>query len=203
MAQIALSREALIVSDEIHCDLVYTGHPHTPIASISPEIAAQTVTFMAPSKTFNLPGLKAAIAIIPDTDLRERFVAARMGHVPTVNILGYTAMVAAYRDGDPWLEALIRQLTLNRDEVAAFVAERLPGISMTPLEGTYLAWLDCRGANIPDADPRDFFLEHGRVGLSSGVDFGAKGFVRLNLACPPAMLREGLGRMAAALAKLG
>ena len=203
MTSICMEKEILIVSDEIHSDIVYPGHEHTPIATLSPEVEARTITLMAPSKTFNLPGLKASIAIIPDAGLRERMVAARTGLVTAVNILGYTACLAAYRDCDPWLSELIPYLHANRDYAAAFIAERMPALKMTVPEGTYLAWIDCRGAGIPGADPRDFFLEQAKVGLSSGVDFGAKGFVRLNFACPRSMLTGGLERMARALASMG
>ncbi len=201
MAETCVRRELLIVSDEIHCDLVYEEGGHAPIASLGKEVEARTLTLMAPSKTFNLPGLKASIAIIPDTKLRERFVAARMGLVPTVNILGYTAMLAAYRDCDGWLAEAIAYLRANRDYVASFVAERMPGVTCVAPEGTYLAWLDCRGAAIPGEDAHAFFLEEAKVGLSNGENFGplGKGFVRLNFACPRSMLTEALERMAGAL----
>jgi len=228
MAEICVRRDVLIVSDEIHCDLVYDGHPHTPIATLSPDVEARTITLMAPSKTFNLPGLKCSIAIIPNKELREQFVAARSELVRAVNILGYTASLAAYRDGDEWLEALIPYLRANRDYLVEYVGDRLPGVSCYPAEGTYLAWLDCRALSLPGAGvvdtlvtkakatlrpdagfepgggPAKFFLEHAKVGLSSGPNFGTggSGFVRLNFACPRPMLEEGLARMQGAIASL-
>ncbi len=201
MAERCIKNDLLIMSDEIHCDLLHAPNVHIPIASLSPEIEARTITLMAPSKTFNLPGLKAAIAIIPDPELRAKFVEARMGLVPTVNILGYTAALAAYRDCDDWLEAMLLYITANRDYISEFVAREMPGIKCYPSEGTYLAWLDCREAGIPGGDPFKFFLEEAKVGLSSGESFGtgADGFVRLNFACPRPLLEDGLNRMATAL----
>ena len=193
----------MIVSDEIHCDLVYPGHQHVPIASLGPEIERRTITLMAPSKTFNLPGLKSSIAIIPDAGLRERFVATQLDLVRAVNIFGYVATLAAYRDGQPWLDELLRYLEANRDFVADYVRDRLPGVAMARPEGTYLAWLDCRGAGLPKDDPFSFFLERARVALNDGAAFGApgRGFARLNFACPRALLSEGLERMRGALAR--
>jgi cystathionine beta-lyase len=201
LARICCERDIVICSDEIHCDLVYAGHQHVPVAALDPEIERRTITLMAPSKTFNLPGLKSAIAIIPDARLRERFVAAQLDLVKAVNILGYTATLAAYRDGQPWLDALLAYLEANRDFVAEFVRTRLPGIRVAPPEATYLAWLDCRGAAIPNGDPYTFFLERARVAVNDGASFGApgRGFVRLNFGCPRALLTEGLERMERAL----
>jgi len=118
-----------------------------------------------------------------------------------VNILGYTAALAAYRDGGPWLEALINYLEANRDFLVDYVRRHLPGVAVAPPEATYLAWLDCRDAAIPDGDPFTFFLETARVALNDGTTFGrgGPGFVRLNFGCPRAILTEGLDRMRAAL----
>jgi cysteine-S-conjugate beta-lyase len=157
---------------------------------------------MAPSKTFNLPGLKCAIGIVPNPALRERLTAAVADMVPKINVLGHVAAVAAYRDGDSWLDALLHYLASNRDFLAAELPRRLPGVKMARAEGTYLAWLDCREARIPGGDPYTFFLERAKVALNDGKLFGSggEGFVRLNFACPRALLTEGLDRMARALA---
>ena len=202
MAAECARRDLWIVADEIHCDLLLDGRRHVPIATLSPEIEARTVTFLAPSKTFNLPGLKCAVAVIPDAALRERLAAAVADLVPKINVLGHTAAVAAYRDGDPWLDALLAYLEANRDFLVAQVPPRLPGVSVAAPEATYLAWLDCRRAPIPGGDPYTFFLERARVALNDGRLFGpgGDGFVRLNFACPRALLTEGLERMARALA---
>ncbi len=202
MAELCLARGLAIVADEIHGDLVFSGHRHTPIAALAPAIAARTITLMAPSKTWNLAGLKCGLAVIPDAALRQTFVAARVDMVHTVNILGYTAALAAYRDGQPWLDALLRYLEANRDFVVEYARKHLPGVAVAPPEGTYLAWLDCREARIPGGDPFTFFLEKARVALNDGATFGrgGTGFVRLNFATPRAILAEGLDRMRDVLA---
>jgi len=201
LAEICLRRGVAIIADEIHCDLVYPGHEHVPMASLGPDVAARTITLMAPSKTFNQAGLKASVGVVTDPALRERFQAARVDMVqPTANILGYTAMVAAYRDGGPWHEALLRYLEANRDVLLDFVSRHFPGVTVGKPEGTYLAWLDCRQTGI--ADPFTFFLERAKVALNDGKLFGAPGagFVRLNFGTPRAILLEGLERMRTALA---
>jgi len=203
MAQICLERDLAIVADEIHCDLLYQGQRHIPIASLGPEIEQRTITLMAPSKTFNLAGLKVSVAVIPHAPLRERFMAARGDYVQTqVNVLGYAAAFAAYRDGDAWLGELLRYLEANRDYLVDYVRRHLPGITMTPPEGTYLAWLDCRSAGPAAGDPFTFFLERAKVALNDGALFGrgGQGFVRLNFGSPRSILTEGLERMRRALA---
>jgi cystathionine beta-lyase len=202
MAAACLRRNTVIVADEIHCDLLLDGRQHAPVASLAPEIEQRTITLMAPSKTFNLPGLKCAVGIIPNAALRERFVAAAGDLVPKINVLGYTAAVAAYREGDAWLEALLDYLEANRDFLVQQVRTTLPGVAVAPAEATYLAWLDCRGSAGAGRDPYTFFLERARVALNDGVTFGpgGAGFVRMNFGCPRAVLAEGLERMRAALA---
>jgi cystathionine beta-lyase len=202
LAQACLRRDLWIVADEIHCDLLLDGRHHLPIAALAPEVEARTVTLMAPSKTFNLPGLKCAVAIIPDPALRARFVAAAADLVAKIGVLGYTGAVAAYREGDAWLEALLQYLAGNRDSLVRQVRATLPGVTIAPPEATYLGWLDCRDAGLPGGDPYTFFLERARVALNDGRTFGpgGEGFVRLNFACPRALLAEGLDRMARALA---
>jgi cystathionine beta-lyase len=205
MAEICLRHNLVICADEIHCDLLFSGHRHVPIASLAAEIAERTITLMAPSKTFNLPGLKCAFAIIPDAELREKFKAARADLVPQmVNVLGYTAALAAYRDGQPWLDELLRYLEANRDVVSQYVQAHLPGVTVGKPEGTYLAWLDCRQAPIPDGDPYTFFLDKARVALNDGATFGrgGQGFVRLNFGCPRLLLLQALERLQKALETL-
>ena len=199
VADVCLSRGVTICSDEIHSDLIYRGQRHVPIAALDPEIASHTITFVAPSKTFNLPGLQASAAIIPNPELRERFQAARQGLVPWVNLMGLIAMEAAYREGQEWLDQLLVYLEANRDFVTDFVRQELPGLSMAKPEGTYLAWIDCREANL--GDPCEFFLSKARVALGNGANFGpgGQGFVRLTFGCPRSMLAEALARMKSAL----
>jgi cystathionine beta-lyase len=203
MADICLRHDLIICADEIHADLIFQGHRHIPIASLAPEIAERTITLMAPSKTFNLPGLKCAYAIIPNPALRQKFTDARLDLVPqSVNLLGYIATLAAYREGQPWLDELLRYLEANRDTVSQYVAAHLPGVTVGKPEGTYLAWLDCRQAGIPHHDPYTFFLERAKVALNDGATFGTdgQGFVRLNFGCPRATLLQALERMQKALA---
>src|SRR5437867_12770781 len=151
-----------------------------------PEIAQRTITLMAPSKSWNLAGLTFGLAVIPNAALRERFAAARVDMVYGVNVLGYTAALAAYRDGGPWLDELLRYLEANRDFVVDSVKRHLPGVAVAPPEATYLAWPDCREAAIPRADPFTFFLENAPLALNDGPSFGRAGpaFGRLSLACP-------------------
>jgi cystathionine beta-lyase len=202
LAQACLRRDLWIIADEIHCELLLDGRQHAPIAALSPEVEARTITLMAPSKTFNLPGLKCAVAVVPDAGLRARFAAANADLVSKLGVLGYTAAVAAYREGEPWLEALLVYLKDNRDFLGRQVRATLPGVRVFPAEATYLAWLDCRQARLPGHDPYTFFLERAKVALNDGRAFGpgGEGFVRLNFACPRPLLTEALQRMARALA---
>jgi cystathionine beta-lyase len=203
MAELCLRHDLLICSDEIHGDLIFNGYRHIPIAALAPEIAARTITLMAPSKTFNIAGLHCSFAVIPDAELRKRYLAARRGIVDSVNLLGYTAALAAYQEGQPWLTALLRYLEANRDFVIAFVEQHMPGVTVAAPEGTYLAWFDCRSAGIP-GNAHDFFLNEACVAVNDGATFGpgGEGFVRLNFGCPRALLSEGLERMRTALSQL-
>jgi len=201
LAEICIEHDLIVCSDEIHGDFIYEGHEHIPIASISPEIDRRTITLMSGAKSFNIAGIPFALAVISDPDLRSRYESAGMGLVPHPGVFGITAAIAAFRDGDAWLDELVGYLQDNRDAAAAFVRDRLPGVSMTPLEGTYLAWLDFRAAGI-EGSPRDFLLEHAKLGTMDGALFGpgGDGFVRLNLACPRSRMLEGLERIERALA---
>jgi cystathionine beta-lyase len=203
LAEICLRHDIVICSDEIHCDFIYQRHRHIPIASLSPEVAAQTITLLAPSKTYNIAGLSCSVGVIQNPDLRARLKKTCTGLVPHVNVLGYTAGLAAYRDGQAWLDALLIYLEANRDYLLKYIAAAMPSIKCKQPEGTFLAWLDCREAPIP-GDPHQFFLEHARVALNDGTTFGKRGegFVRLNFGCPRATLTEALERMQAALEEL-
>jgi cystathionine beta-lyase len=200
MAEICLRHNLVICSDEIHCDLIYSGYRHVPIAALAPEIAERTITLMAPSKTFNIAGLGFSLAIIPNPELRKQYKAAHAGLVPHINLTGYVAALAAYRDGQEWLEELLRYLEGNRDFLLDYVRTQLPGVRVGKPEGTYLAWLDCRQAGIA-GKPCEFFLQNARVALNDGEAFGrgGEGFVRLNFGCPRSTLVEALDRIKAAL----
>jgi len=203
MAEICLRRNVVICSDEIHCDLLFRGVQHLPIASLDAEIANHTITLIAPSKTFNIAGLQCSVAIIQNADLRKKFKAARVDLVNEVNILGLVAALAAYREGQEWLDELLVYLEANRDLLVQYVSEHMPGIRMGKPEATYLAWLDCRQAGIP-GNPHKFFLEQAKVAVNDGVTFGrgGEGFVRLNFGCPRSTLLEALDKMRAALAPI-
>jgi len=196
LAEACLRKGVVICSDEIHCDLVYDGHRHIPLASLDPEIAQNTITLMAPSKTFNMPGLKFSFAIIQNAELRKKYQHAGKGLVGWINVMGWVAAMAAYCEGQEWYEQLMRYLAANRDYLYDYIRNELPGIQMVRPEGTYLAWLDCRQAGT-EGNPYEFFLQKGRVAFNDGLTFGAggEGFVRLNFGCPRSVLAEALGRI--------
>jgi len=189
----------VLVSDDIHCDLILSDQRHIPVAALSPAVAARTITLMAPSKTYNIPGLACSFALISDPKLRATFIRAMAGIVPEMNVLGLAACEAALRESEPWRQALLAYLRGNRDLIASFTAKNLPGVTMIPCEATYLAWLDISAHRIENAG--EFFEHHG-VGLSDGVQYGAAPghFVRLNFGCPRTTLTEALHRLQRALA---
>ncbi len=191
LGEFAAKHDLLIVSDEIHCDLLLDeGRAHLPIASLSPQISRRTVTLMAPSKTFNIAGIGVAFAIIEDPAVRDAFSFDLKKSVHDASLMAYEAAVAAYREGDSWLEGQLDYLRGNRDLVEAAVA-RLPGVETAHLEATYLSWIDCSGLGV--ADPQAHFLEHG-LGLSPGADFGAPQFVRLNFGTQKSVLTRAMAR---------
>ena len=200
LAEICLRRNVLICSDEIHRDLIYSGHRHVPIASLQPEIAQNSITLMAPSKTFNIPGLQCSFAVVQNPELRKQLQKASEGMGGWVNLMGLVAGQAAYQHGQEWLGSLMTYLQGTRDFLFDFVNQRLPGVRMAKPEGTYLGWLDCREAGI-DGNPYEYFLQKARVAVNDGKAFGSggEGFVRLNFGCPRSMLEEALLRMEDAL----
>ncbi len=203
LAAICERHNLIICSDEIHGDLILDDRRHVPIASLSPDIARRTITLMSPSKTFNIPGLGCGFAIIQNPDLMKQVQAAAAGIVGHSNLLGYTAALAAYRDGQPWLDDLLAYLAANRDFLTAYTQEHFPNVALTHPEGTYLSWLDWRAVRLPET-PFKFFLEQAKVALFDGTPFGpgGAGFTRLNFACPRPVLAAALERMRAALAQL-
>jgi cystathionine beta-lyase len=188
--------DLVLCSDEIHCDLILDELAHVPAALASPGDAGRIVTLMSPSKTFNLPGLNFAFAIVPDEQLRRRFQRPGEGLLPFPGCFAITAAEAAYREGGDWLLELLAYLRGNRDLLESFVAESLPRVAMTHVEATYLAWLDVRELEL--ADCGNACLEAG-VALSPGAAFGDPGFLRLNFACPRSTLQEALRRLQGAL----
>jgi cystathionine beta-lyase len=201
LAEFCERHNLVLCADEIHCDLILDPTlPHIPAASLSPALAARTLTLMAPSKTYNVPGLGTSFAIISDPTLRAQFVRATAGIVAEVTCLGFTACEAAYRDSEPWRQALLTTLRGHRDFLLDFIARELPGIRVeAPIEATYLAWLNVTDLGL--ADPIAHFEKHG-VGLSDGTYFGAPHghYLRLNFGCTRATLTEALRRMKTAIA---
>lgn len=201
LAELALAHDLVVVSDEIHADLVYPGERHRPFAAIAPEVAARTVTLSSASKAFNIPGLRCAVAHFGSAALQARFDATvhkrfRGG----LGLFGLTATVTAWRFGQPWLDEVVPHLTANRDFVERFVRDRLPGIRFHRPSASYLAWLDCSALALRPT-PAAFFLQRARVALSDGRLFGSghANCVRLNFATSRPILEAILDRMAAAV----
>ncbi|SFM93177.1 cystathione beta-lyase [Izhakiella capsodis] len=193
-AQLAFARrhDLLVCSDEIHCDLILEpGISHTPFASLSEDAAARSITLISPSKTFNIAGLGASVAIIPDPELRKRFIKARSGIVPQVDVLAIVAATAAWRHGQSWLDAQLDYLLTSRDLLVSAV-NQLPGLRMNAPEATYLGWIDCRDMQLDN--PALFFEKQG-LGFSSGREFGDDGYVRFNFGCSHGLLAEAIHRM--------
>lgn len=194
LAKLVEQHDLWVVSDELHCDLLLDeGAQHRPLAAMFPELAKRTITLWAPSKTFNLAGLTSACAVIPDPEVRQRFAAACKGLLPDVNVLGLVAAEAAYREGEPWRQALLEVLRKHRATLEAYVAG-WPGVTLSKLEATYLAWLDMREAGLGDT-PYQTLKEQAGVALSDGAAFGCPGFVRLNFGTTASQLDAALMRM--------
>lgn len=203
LAEIALRHELIIVSDEIHSELLLGGTAFTPTAAAALEAASRMATFAAPTKTFNLAGLGCGFAIIQNTRLRAQFDAAAEGIVPHVSSINMAAAEAAFSTAtDEWLAELSAYLTGNRDALLDFFAERLPGVIATVPSATYLAWLDFSALGL-QPDPFKFILQNAEVGLSDGAPLGpgGAGHVRLNFACPRERLMDGLERIAKAVGR--
>lgn len=196
LAEIIVKHDLYICSDEIHCDLILEpGLKHIPIASLGDEIAKRTITLMAPSKTYNIAGLGCSFAIIPDAELRKQFINVRKGIVPDANLLGYTAAMAAYEQGDDWNNKQLTYLRENRDYLIQEI-NQIPGLKLNPIEATYLAWIDVSGAKL--SNPAHFFEQAG-VGMSPGRDFGDANYMRLNFGCTRQTLEEAVKRIKAAM----
>jgi cystathionine beta-lyase len=200
IAEVALSRDLVVVSDEIHADLVFPEARHIPFASLSPEIEAHTITLTSASKPFNIAGLRCAVAIFGSEELQKRFLGFPRHLRGGLGGFGIAATEVAWRHCQPWLDEVLAYLQANRELVAEFTAAQLPGIGHFPPEATYLAWLDCREIGL-EPSPYQFFLSRAKVALSDGAAFGGpgRGFVRLNFATSRRILSEALGRMAEAL----
>ncbi|HRB97434.1 MAG TPA: pyridoxal phosphate-dependent aminotransferase [Nitrosomonas sp.] len=183
---IAAKHDVVVFSDEIHADLIYPGHQHHAIATL-PQNTGKIITAVAPSKTFNIPGLNLSTLIIPDKSIRNSIMQVFNNmHVSTSNPFSITAFETAYREGEAWLDELLIYLRDTRDSVTAFLATYLPEIKIIQPEGTYLLWLDCRTLDMTDAQLKHFFIHEAGVGMSPGILFGneGSGFMRLNIGAP-------------------
>lgn len=206
LGELCLKNKTVIVSDEIHADLVFPGHKHCPTASLGEEMAQNTVTLISPTKTFNIAGLSASVAIIPNRELFARFKETLEGlHWLIPNIFSITAFEAAYCRGEGWLEQLLTYLEGNLNHVMDFMAREIPRIKLVRPEGTYLVWLDCRDLGMNPEALKAFMIGGARVGLNEGTIFGTggEGFQRLNIACPRSVLNEALTRIAGAISSKG
>ncbi|WP_424475424.1 MalY/PatB family protein [Oceanobacillus kimchii] len=203
MAELCLQYDVMIFSDEIHADLVFPGQKHIPIATLSEEVADNTITCMAPSKTFNLAGLDASYVITSNKENRQKLDKAfhRQGFHNMLNTMGNTAMEAAYRHGDSWLDELVQVLEQHAHYVREMFEAHAPDLKVTHAEGTYLLWVDCSSLGLNKQELKKFMVEQARVGLNAGQDYGIEGdtFMRINIACPRATLEEGIKRIISAV----
>lgn len=199
--RIARRHDLIVLSDEIHADLVYPDFHHIPLAALA-DNGDNIITAVAPSKTFNIPGLGLSALIVPNSEHRAAIVKTfDMLHVSAANPFSIAAFEAAYREGEEWLDRLLAYLQETRDCVSAYLRRYLPSIRLIQPEGTYLLWLDCRGLGMPDRQLQDFFVHEARVGMSPGMVFGegGSGFMRLNIAAPRHIIVEALDRIRLAL----
>jgi len=202
---ICLENDVLVISDEIHCDLIYRGHTFTSFAKISEAFARRSIICTAPSKTFNLAGLKTSNIIIPNEDLRERFAhVLKRNAIKGVNTFGMVATEAAYNHGETWLGATMDYVEANYRYMAAYIDKHLPQIKVIPPEGTYLVWIDCRELGLEPAARKALMMEDARLFLDEGELFGTEGegFERINIACPRTILEEALERIKTTVARL-
>lgn len=205
IGDICRRHNVIVFADEIHSDFIFKGHKHIPMASLSPEIADVTITAIAPSKTFNLAGMRTASLIISNPQLREimskKFNDNRSALIPT---FGLDAYIAAYESGDEYVEQLVPYIEANAAFLDQYLKEHMPKIKLLPPQGTYLMWLDCRELEMNDEDLDNFFIYNAAVALDKGHWFGKEGsgFMRMNIACPRATLVEALKRIQSEYDKL-
>ncbi|MEF2967308.1 MalY/PatB family protein [Paenibacillus sp. M1] len=191
-----------VVADEIHCDLVFPEHKHYPFASLSEAFADITITCLAPSKTFNIPGLSTSFAVISNPKLKRQFDDRIQAlALSSVNFFGPPATIAAYNESEPWLEAVLAYVQSNQEYAVSFLSEQLPALTPIVSEGTYLLWVDCRELNLPPAELKRLMYKEARIAFNEGSQYGkeGEGFLRINLACPRDLLAEALNRFASAI----
>jgi len=203
LGEICLENDVLIISDEIHHDLILSGYKHILFSTLSEEFESNTILCTAPSKTFNIAGLNTSNIIIPNEKLRESFLntISERNSVMNSNIFGITALIAAYNEGEEWLDQVIKYIEGNFQFLKDFVNELLPNIDVIDPEATYLAWLDCNKLGMDDEKLSNFMIKKAKVALDDGKIFGSggEGFERINVGCPRAILKECMNRIANAL----
>jgi len=198
LGQICVKHNILILADEIHSDLIYKNFKHRPMASISKELEARTITCYGPGKSFNMAGLAVSTVCIANEELRERFKKVyKAVHFAEGTVFGHVGFEAAYTEGSLWLEGLIEHIKGNIDYLDICLKEYMPSITMLKPEGTYLVWLDCRGLGLSYQGLKDFFFKEAKLGLSTGMSFGkeGEGFMRINLATPRSTVEEAVSRL--------
>lgn len=204
LAEICMEHNLLVVSDEIHADIIFPPHRHIPFASLAPEVAMRSVTCLSPSKTFNLAGLNISLTLIPNDQLRKAFHSfLRRFVLNSPNLFSALALETAYRYGEEWLDQLLIYLRENVNYLTRFISEKIPEIRVVEPEGTYLVWLDCRYLGLGDRELEMFMRKEAKLALQHGYKFGqgGEGFVRVNIACPRSLLQEGLQRLEEAIRK--
>ena len=203
LARFCSSRGIIVISDEIHCDMALYGHKHIPFASVSPEAASCSITFSAPTKTFNIAGIVSSWCVVPDEKLRTHFFGwLKANELDEPNMFAPIATVAALRNGEEWRREMLRYIEGNIDFVINWCAERIPQIKPLRPQASYLVWLDCRGLGLSHDDLIDLFVNKARLALNDGAMFGpgGDGFMRLNVASPRKLLEQALLQLEDAVA---
>ena len=202
LADVCMKHNLYIISDDIHGDLVYKGHPHTMIASLSGEIADRCIVCTAPSKTFNLAGMQIAHCIVKNKELREKFMQNfKKLHADGGNSFEEAMVIGAYGKSEQWVDELLEYLEGNVDLFIDYIHENIPKLKVYKPEGTYLVWVDCRALGLAQEDLKNFFMEKCKLHVHDGLFFGkeGEGYVRFNLACPRSLVQEALARMKKAI----
>ncbi|WP_434292033.1 MalY/PatB family protein [Clostridium botulinum] len=205
MAEICIANDVLLVSDEIHSDLIFHGKKHTPTATLSKEIAKKIITCVSATKTFNLAGLQASTTIFPNEQMKQKFDGLWMNmDIQRNNAFSSVAMEAAYNEGEEWLTQLLAYVSENFDFIKRYFDESIPKIKPNVPDATYLVWLDCRELDMSNEELRDFMIHKAGLGLNEGCSFGRSlsGYMRLNAACPRSVLEQALKQLKEAIDKL-
>ncbi|MEK5476526.1 MalY/PatB family protein [Paenibacillus sp. FSL R5-0407] len=202
LGDLCVKYDVKVIADEIHCDLVFPGHQHFPFASLSEQFAERTITCLAPSKTFNMPGLSTSFTVISNPRLKRRFdERIHALSIGSVNFFGPPATIAAYNDSEPWLDALLTYVAANQEFAISYLSNHLPALVPVRSEGTYLLWLDCRALGLDSKELKQLMYKEAKIAFNEGSIYGreGEGFLRINLACPRDLLAEALDRFTSAV----